>query len=234
MATVLYRALNPMLRPRRAQLEVPGWAGTDGARDEGGPAQPWHCLPFTEAVRSCIELIFPHDDDVRVSTRAGQLCFDGDFGEDEEGEERRPPFHRFGSAYYAYQLRLDIKPPDGFSVRIDPHPRMFTDTSGQVPIAVPALIRPSWPMINFLVFKTPRPGEEHVFRPGEGMAAITLVQPLDRLEVVPMHDQQVAEREQMLRGLRGGGLDDYAWASHIDRPDVDARTRGPGGDGGGL
>lgn len=201
MTTILYRAFNPLLRPRRTKLEMPGWAGENQPRQDGSHEQPWHCLPFTEAARSTIELPFPHEDDVVVSVRDGEIRFEGEFGDEDSPDERRPPFRSFGAEYYTYQLGLDIKAPEGFAIRVEAHPRFFTDATGRVPIAVPAVIRPWWPMINFLVFKTPRRGEEHVFRPDEGMAALTLIRPDDPVEVIPMNEEEAAERELMSRRL---------------------------------
>jgi hypothetical protein len=61
-------------------------------------------------------------------------------------------------------------------VRTEPHPRFYTDTTGTVPIAVPALLRTEWwPMISFVVFKSPAEGETHIFRPGEPMLQILIL-----------------------------------------------------------
>lgn len=219
MPVIKFRAVNPDLRPRRVRMEVPGWAGESDPRQDGAHEQPWHCIPFTEAARSGIELPFPHEDDVRVSVTGGEIKFDGEFGDEEDPDERRPPFRSFGAAYYTYQLLLDLKVPEDKAVKIEPHPRFFTDTTGTVPIAVPAVIRHWWPMINFLVFKTPAPGQTHVFRPTEAMALVSIVDADEKLEIVPMNEEEAAEREIMSRRIhasRGPLASGSRWTSVTD------------------
>ncbi len=219
MPTIKFRSINPAMRPRRTRMEVPGWAGESDPRQTGSHEQPWHCIPFTEAARSTIELPFPHEDDVRVSVRDGVIQFDGVFGEEDDPDQRRPPFRSFGRDFYTYQLLLDIRAPDGQALKIETHPRFFTDTSGTVPIAVPAVIRHWWPMVNFLVFKTPAPGQTHVFRPGEPMASIAIVEPDDKLEIVPMNEEEAAEREIMARRIHASRETlsaDTQWTSSSD------------------
>ena len=132
MPTVKYRAINPNLLPRRTKLEVPGWAGQNEPRANGSHEYPWHCIPFSEAARAGIEIPYPHEDELRVSMKNGNLSFDGDFGAD---DERRPPFRSFGREYYTYQILVDLKVEEGFAIKVETHPRFFTDTTGTVPIA---------------------------------------------------------------------------------------------------
>ena len=86
-------------------------------------------------------------------------------------------------------------------MRTEPHPRFYTDTSGTVPIAVPALLRTEWwPMINFVVFKAPAEGCTHIFRPGEPMLQILVLPVTAEFTLVPMNEEEAAERE--MRGRR--------------------------------
>ena len=202
MPLIKFRSMNPGLRPRRTLLEVPGWAGEPDTLQTGPSAQPWHCIPFTEAARWGVEVPYPHLDDMRVSARNGEVQFEGEFGEEEEPDARRPPFHSFAQGYYSYQLLLDLQIEPGLALKLETHPRFFTDTTGTVPIAVPAILHHWWPMISFVVFKTPAPGQTHVFRPGEPMLAISIVQPEDKLEVIPMDEEEAAERELIARRIR--------------------------------
>jgi hypothetical protein len=202
MPLIKFRSVNPGLRPRRTLLEVPGWAGEPDTRQTGARAQPWHCIPFTEAARWGVEVPYPHLDDMRVSARNGEVQFEGEFGEEEEPDARRPPFNSFGHGYYSYQLLLDLQIEPGLALKVETHPRFFTDTTGTVPIAVPAILHHWWPMISFVVFKTPAPGQTHVFRPGEPMLAISIVQPEDKLEVIPMDEEEAAARELIAQRIR--------------------------------
>ena len=170
---VKYRSFTPGLNPRRTKLEVPGWGGERQPRKDGSMEQAWHCLPFSEGARYGIELFYPYENELRVSVSEGKLALEGDFGPPPEGQSGEwPPFRPFGDLYYTYQLSLDLKVDEGWAVRTEPHPRFYTDPTDTTPIAVPALIRRWWPMIFFLVFKSPPEGKTHIFRPGEPFAQI--------------------------------------------------------------
>jgi hypothetical protein len=173
---VKYRSFTPGLNPRRTKLEVPGWGGERQPRKNGSMEQAWHCLPFSEGARYGIELFYPYQQEFRVSVSGGKLVLDGDFGPppaDHGGEW--PPFRAFGDLYYTYQLSLDLKVDEGWAIRTEPHPRFYTDPTDTTPVAVPALIRRWWPMIHFLVFKSPPDGKTHVFRPGEPFVQMLVV-----------------------------------------------------------
>ena len=70
---VKYRSFTPALNPRRTKLEVPGWGGERQPRKDGSMEQAWHCLPFSEGARYGIELFYPYENELRVSTTAGSL-----------------------------------------------------------------------------------------------------------------------------------------------------------------
>jgi hypothetical protein len=210
MTVVKYRLYNPALAPRRTKLEIPGWAGNSEPRANGSHEYAWHCLPFTEAARAGIELFYPHDSEFRVTMRDGALAFKGDTGADE------PPFRSFGTAYYTYQLLLDLKVDAEMAIKTEPHPRFYTDTTGTVPIAVPALIRHWWPMIYFVVFKSPSEGQTHIFRPGEPFMQISVVPADDKPELVEMPEDEAAERElqsQRIHASRATLAADSQWTS---------------------
>ncbi len=216
MTLVKCRLINPKLKPRRTKLEVPGWAGQSEQRADGAREQAWHCLPFTEAARGGIELFYPHEDELRVARRQDTMCFEGDFGEQ---DERRPPFRSFGPDYFTYQILIDLKVEAGLALKTEPHPRFYTDTTGEVPIAVPALIRHWWPMIYFVVFKAPAEGQTHVFRPDEPFMQISIVQADDRLELIEMSEEEAAERElqsQRIYQSRETLGADSRWTSSTD------------------
>lgn len=197
MPLVTYRSVDGNLRPRRTKLDVPGWAGEPDPRANGSREYPWHCIPFSEAARAGFELCYPYPDELRVTTRDGLLRLEGEFGPD---DVRRPPFRAFGKEYYTYQSLIDLKVDPGLAVKTEPHPRFFTDRTGTVPIAVPAVIRHWWPMIAFLVFKSPLEGQTHVFRQGEPFIHITIVQADEKFDLAEMPEEEAAERE--LQGLR--------------------------------
>ena len=201
MPTVKFRAAHPNLKPRRTKLAVPGWAGEPEPRADGSHEYAWHCIPFSEAAKAGIELLFPHDGEFRVTTQNGSPVFSGDFEQAADPDEARPPFRDFGGIYYTYQSLIDLKVDEGYAVKVETHPRFYTDATGTVPIAVPAVIRRWWPMIYFVVFKSPAEGQTHIFRPGEPFLQITIVAADEKLDLVEMPEEEAAERELQSRRI---------------------------------
>lgn len=201
MNSVKYRLFEPRLAPRRTKLEVPGWAGEPQPRRDGSHEQAWHCVPFIEGAQYGVELLYPFDNELRVTKRGGQVVLEGDFGPDPGTGVQWPPFRSFGEEYYTYQLLLDLEVAEDMAVRTEPHPRFYTSTKDDVPIAVPALLRTNWwPMISFVVFKAPPEERTHVFRPGEPFMQLLFLPAEPRFELVPMTEAEAAERE--MRGRR--------------------------------
>lgn len=201
MQKITYRLYEKRLAPRRTKLEMPGWAGQPEPRVEGSREQPWHCLPFTEGANYGIEVFYPYDNELRVTRRDGKLVFDGDFGPPPSPGVSWPPFRTFGEDFYTYQILLDIKVSEACAVRTEPHPRFYTSVVDDVPIAVPALLRTSWwPMMSFMVFKSPPEGRTHVFRPGEPFMQMLIIPAQADFELVEMDEEEAAERE--MRGRR--------------------------------
>jgi hypothetical protein len=216
MITVKYRSIDPNLQPRRTRLDVPGWAGQPEPRTDGSHEYPWHCIPFAEAARAGIEIPYPYERALRVTTRNATLEFDED-GPDSPAKP--PPFRSFGQEYYTYQLLLDLKVEPGFAIKTETHPRFYTDTTGTVPIAVPAILRHWWPMIFFVVFKAPAEGQTHIFRPGEPFIQISIVQEDAKFELIEMSEEDAAERELQSRRIyasRSTLSADTQWTSSTD------------------
>ena len=201
MPTVKFRAYDPRLRPRRTKLDVPGWAGAPEPRADGSHEYPWHCVPFSEAARAGMELCYPYPEELRVHTRNGELVVETDHGPVMQPGEDGPPFRRFGLEYFTWQSCIDLKPEPGYAIKIETHPRFYADRSGTCPIAVPAVLHAWWPMIYFLVFKSPDEGRTHVFRPGEPFAMFTAVPAEGAIELVDMSPEEAAERELQSRRI---------------------------------
>jgi len=202
MTTVKYRLFEPRLNPRRTRMAVPGWSGEPEPRRDGSHEYGWHCMPFVESAQYGIELFYPYDNELRVSRRDGRVVLDSAWGPDPGSGINWPPFRSFGDDYYTYQLLLDLKVADDLAVRTEPHPRFYTSAADDVPIAVPALLRTSWwPIISFVVFKTPPEGRVHVFRPGEPFMQIVFLPAEPDFELVPMDEQEAAEREMRSRRI---------------------------------
>ena len=149
----------------------------------------------------------------------GKLALEGDFGPPPEswGAEW-PPFRPFGDLYYTYQLRSTSRSRRVLRFgpsRIRASTRIRPITT---PIAVPALIRRWWPMIYFLVFKAPPEGVTHVFRPGEPFAQILVVPEEADFELVPMPEDEAAERSSSRNGSTRAGRRSRPTANGRPRP----------------
>jgi hypothetical protein len=212
MNRVKYRLNNPRLAPRRTKLEIPGWAGKRDPRANGSREQVWHCVPFSEGAQYGIELFYPYDFELHVSTKNGHLNFEAEWGEPPDGGAEWPPFRNFGDAFYTYQILLDLKVEKGMAVRTEPHPRFYTDRTDTVPVAVPALIRNWWPMLFFCVFKAPAEGRTHIFRPNEPFAQMLVIPEEANFDLEPMSEEECAERELQSRRI------------YANRPNLSAGT----------
>jgi hypothetical protein len=201
MIEVKIRTSETRLAPRRTRLEIPGWAGERAPRAHGSHEQPWHCALFSEGAQYGIELFYPYDNELLVGTKDGKLYFEGDFGPCPSEGLQWPPFRNFGENYYTYQILLDLKVPSGYALRIEPHPRFYTDRTDTCPIAVQALIRHWWPMLFFCVFKSPAEGRVHIFRPGEPFAQVLILPAEAPFEIVEMAPEEAAERELQSRRI---------------------------------
>jgi hypothetical protein len=202
MPVVKFRQFGNRPAPQPIRITVPGWAGDRDPREDGRHEQPWHCIPFSESARYGLELLYPYEIELRVTTVDGRVQLNADWGRAPEDMEVWPPFRTFGDDYYSYQLSLDLAPPPGFAVRTEPHPRYFTDPTHSTPLAVPALIRSDWwPMIFFCIFRAPPPGVTHVFRKGEPFIAFTVVPADADLRIEPMDPETAAQREMRSRRL---------------------------------
>jgi hypothetical protein len=201
MQKVKYRSNDPRLAPRRTKLEIPGWAGTREPRASGSHEQIWHCVPFSEGAQYGIELFYPYDNELSVTTRDGRLILAGDWGDPPDEGVQWPPFRNFGDNFYTYQILLDLKVGKGLAIRTEPHPRFYADRTGTVPIAVPALIRNWWPMLFFCVFKAPDEGRTHIFRPGEPFAQVIVIPEEAQFDLERMGEEEAAERELQSRRI---------------------------------
>jgi hypothetical protein len=127
---------------------------------------------------------------------------DADWSEPPDDGMMWPPFRPFGKEYYSYQISLDLAVPPGWAIRVEPHPRYFTDATNTTPLAVPAIIRSEWwPMMFFCIFKAPPKGVTHIFRKGEPYLSVIVLPDEPDLELRPMTEEEAAERELRARRL---------------------------------
>jgi len=203
MPIVKYRMHRAGTEPRMTEMPVPGWGGDPQPRADGNLEQLWHCTPFSEGARYGMELCYPFEQELSVTTFRGKVKLDADWGPPPPDSTLMwPPFRTFGDAYYSHQLVLDLKVPPAFAVRFETHPRYYAPDADDVPLAVPALIRTSWwPMVFFLIFKAPPKGIAHVFRKGEPYVHLLVIPEEPDLVLEPMGEEEAAERELQARRI---------------------------------
>ncbi len=215
--TVQYRSTYGAEPPRRIRLEIPGWSGSSTAHGDGAAAMPWHCQPFVEGSTYGLELIYPYRSECIVRNIDGKVSFDGPLTEARQKEELSHPFGVFAHGHYGMATALDLLPPPGYALRLGPHPRYFTDSKGDVPLALPGHLQRFWPNQFFAVFKAPPAGTSHVFRPGEAYAQLLIVPTTQTYRAEPMPADLVASRE--LEETQVGTLR-YMLAKHIWQSDT--------------
>ena len=202
MPTLKYRLHGQRPAPRRTEMPIPGWGGEPQPRADGSHEQPWHCTPFSESARYGVEVLYPFDEELRVRTVHGRVRLEADWGEPVDPDMMWPPFRTFGKDFYSYQLSLDLEAPPGWAIRVEPHPRYFTDRTDTTPLAVPALVRSEWwPMMFFCIFKAPPKGATHVFRKGEPFLSVIMLPAEPDLELDAMSEDEAAEREMRARRI---------------------------------
>ena len=220
---VKYRTWYKAIPPKRIKLKVPGWAGDSHGHSDGDKPQPWHCTPFVDGSTYGLELLYPFESECCVRRENGVVIFDGDFtGEapwaSEQEGQAPPPFSSFAPGHYGFTSSLDLMPPEGYCMRVEPHPRFFTDETGTVPIAVPGHIQRWWSRIFFVAFKSPSEGQEHIFRYNEPYAQILIVP-----EKVTYDLQEMSNEEKTKRSVREQTIANNAqyiakniWNDHVD------------------
>ncbi len=202
MPNVKYRLHGDRLPPRPIKLEIPGWGGAQQPRADGSHEQPWHCTPFSESAQYGLEMLYPFDEELRVTRFRGRVRLDAEWGDPVDPDMMWPPFRTFGEDYYSYQIALDLDVEPGFAVRTEPHPRFYTDATNTTPLAVPALVRTEWwPMMFFCIFKAPPRGVTHIFRKGEPFLSFTILPAEPQLDLQPMTEAEAAEREMRARRI---------------------------------
>lgn len=202
MPVVKYRIHGHRPPPQHTRFSVPGWAGERQPRAEGSHEQAWHCTPFSEYARYGIELLYPFDEELRVTNFRGKVRLQADWGEPVDGDMMWPPFRTFGEDYYSYQISLDLQVPSGWAIRTEPHPRYFTDATNTTPLAVPAIIRSDWwPMMFFCIFKAPPRGTTHIFRKDEPFISMIALPAEPDLQLQEMDAEDAAQREMRSRRL---------------------------------
>lgn len=185
--------------PASIKLQIPGWAGQDKTHSDGSKAQPWHCVPFVEASTYGIELLYPFETECVVRNIDGITVFEGDFSEEaKKYNHPMPPFMTFAEGHFGFTSSFDLEPPEDHVIRIEPHPKYYTDFSWTTPLPVAGHIQGEWwSKIFFIVFKQPPVGGQYVFRKGEPYAQILILPKKINYEIKEMSEAEKQRRTQL-------------------------------------
>lgn len=201
--TVKYSTHAGALPPQRIKLEKPGWAGSPELKMvDGSEPQPWHCLPFVEAATYGLELVYPYETECHVVNDNGDVRFEFDYFKEPGGVLTGGEFITFfpkpPAKFYTFNTRVDIAAPPGHALRTEPHPRAFADETGTAPLALCGHVQSEWWSRKlFVVFKSPLPGQRHIFRKGEPFVQILFVP-----QRVLYETQEFTPEEEALRRKR--------------------------------
>jgi hypothetical protein len=198
---IKYRLSGKALPPRRITMKLPGWAGSPELRMENGSQpQPWHCKPFTDASTYGLELLYQYETECHVINDAGTPRIEWDYMKEPGGivaptefsfTVPKPP------KFYSFATSIDIQAPPGYVVRVEPHPRFYTDESNSAPGSINGHLPSWWPKNAFVVFKVPPPGHRHMFRKGEPYAQVIFVPETVEYDLQRMTPQEEAARRDL-------------------------------------
>ena len=191
---VKYRTFYQAKAPSPIKLQMPGWSGEPNDHKDGDAPQPWHCVPFVEGSTYGLEMYWAFNTEYELITENGVPKFIGDAKDEAEKlkEINFPPFSQFAPGHFGISSCLDVMVPDGYVLRIEPHPRYYTDETWTTPLAITGHLNTAmWPKIFFLVFKNPAPGQKYIFRKDEPIAQMLI---LPRKVIYEIQEMTEAEK----------------------------------------
>jgi Flp pilus assembly protein TadD len=212
-----YRTYGKGLPPRPIRLDIPGWAGDSSKMEDGSVPQPWHCNPFVEGSTYGIELVYPYETECQVINDGGAVRIEWDFARERDAGLSGGEFVRFAPKHYLFNTSLDLQAPPGHVLRLEPHPRFFTDETGTVPIPIIGNLQTEWwPKLFFVAFKAPLPGQRHIFRRGLPYAQIIVVPHRVAYAIERMTPEETAERGALEATLVGAQtyIAEHRWHDH--------------------
>jgi len=194
------------LPPRAIRPEIGGWSGTAEKMVDGSNPQPWHCLPYIEGNTCGLELLYQFETPCDVVNDNGVVRFEWDFAKEPERVLTGFEFLLFSptraAKYYLFNSRIDLQPPPGYALRIEPHPRFFTAETDTFPLAMYAHLQSEWyPRLLSMAFRAPRPGQRHLFRKGEPYAQVLCVPRKLSHAPIPMSAEEEKARRALERDM---------------------------------
>ncbi len=204
---IKYRLEGKALAPRPIRVSLPGWGGSpDIKKVNGSQPQPWHCPLHVEGATHGVELLYQYETECHIVNNNGNIKILWD----RASEPNLPP----GSSdftlsvpappvNYLFATSIDLRPPPGYVLRTEPHPRFFADTTGSVPAALYGHIQSEWwPKKIFIVFKIPEPGQTHIFRKGDPYVQVLFIPAEDTYELAAMTPEEADKRRKLEEDIK--------------------------------
>lgn len=195
--------LNDKTIPKKIKIKVPSWAGESGHKNPN----PWHCKPFMDASQYGYELIYPFEGKMYVKKQNGKLSFES------ENKLALNYIDEFAPNYYSISSFIDLNPPEGYLTRIEPHPRFYTDVTGNCPLAVAGHLKRFWARIFFVVFKSPLEGQTHIFSYEEPYASLLFLPENSDFKIDLMSEGEIKFRENIEKNIhdKGAKIATHSW-----------------------
>ena len=107
-----------------------------------------------------------------------------------------PPFMSFAKGHFGFTSSFDLEPPLDHTIRIEPHPKYYTDDTWTTPLPVAGHIQGEWwSKIFFIVFKQPPLNGKYIFRKGEPYAQILILPKKINYEIKEMTEAEKEKRK---------------------------------------
>jgi Flp pilus assembly protein TadD len=216
-----YRTAGKGLPPQPIRLDIPGWAGTAAKMEDGSVPQPWHCNPFVEGSTYGLELIYPYETACHVINDGGAVRIEWDYARERDSGVSGNEFVQFAPNHYGFNTSLDLQAPAGHVLRLEPHPRYFTDRTGTTPCPIIGNLQTEWwPKLFFVAFTAPLTGQRHIFRRGEPYAQIIVVPERASYGIQPMTAEEEDDRLSLEARLSSATdyVAEHSWTDHRGQP----------------
>lgn len=205
-----YRSVYNNAIARKIKIEFPGWAGNSKDHSNGAVPQPWHCVPFLEGSTYGLELIYPFETETTIRNVDNKIHIDDDCVKRWQEEQlpfetAKPAFMQFSPGHFGMSSCMEIIPPEDHVIRFEPHPAFFTDNTGTFPCLVTGHLQGDWwPRVFFVVFKSPLPNQEIIFKKNMPYGKIIFVPKKVEYEMEQMSNLTVLKRmrrDELINGV---------------------------------
>ena len=161
------------------------------------------CKPFIDSYIYGLEYTYPYNTTLTVSSINDEIIFDVEDNWEKDANilklVENKPIGTIDSGYFGLASGLDIKVPEGYSLRIEPHPSLLFES--EINVVSGHLETFWWPNLMFLVFKAPLNGESIVFKKGMPLAQFLIVPTELNYVIEKMTVEEIEERRNLSKQI---------------------------------